>query len=414
MSEILLDSDPSSQPAPIQNRSRVLLVLGVLWGENGITSHLLTLAKGLRKAGWEVALVSGLAEGVEGAKEEALRAVQIFEAEEVRHFLVQFPALRLSPGSLAKAIESLLQLNAVIQQFKPDVIHVHSLSVCPYIQVMHLLHRVPFVSTCHMEPAPNRLNVRLGAFANKFLNTMLGDRVIAISSALKDAFATVMSVPEENIRLICHGLEEERFRPPSPEERRKARSLLGVSANDKVICLIGRLAPVKGHDLLIQALAILRLQGMDVVALCAGKGYGNEAEIIQKQATQAQVSDLVRLVGFTDPRQVLWASDVITLPSRNHTEAFALVIAEAMFCGVVPIRTPAAGAIDQIEDGTNGFVIPFDDPEMLAARLRELFEKDELRTQMAAAALETARKKFTLNRMIEDVISVYEEVKHEG
>ena len=55
-------------------------------------------------------------------------------------------------------------------------------------------------------------------------------------------------------------------------------------------------------------------------------------------------------------------SDVCVLPSRQ--EGFAVAIIEAMLCGVVPIRTPAAGAAEQIDDGTNGSIpVPFESPK---------------------------------------------------
>ncbi|MCA1994308.1 MAG: glycosyltransferase family 4 protein [Coleofasciculus sp. S288] len=389
-------------------RPRVLFVLGVLWGDNGITSHLAMLAKGLIKQGWEVALASGLASGIDGANEQAIHAIQRIESEGVKHFFVPFPNLRLSPKNLTSAFQSLLRLDAIIRQFRPDIIHVHSLSVCPYVQVIQLLHRLPFISTCHLEPETDRLNVKFSTLAKQGFNTVFGNRVIAISSNLKDAFKRIMKVPEENIRLIYHGIENEYFRPPSFEERLKAREAFNLAPESKVVCHIGRLSLVKGHDVLIRAISILRSQGIDAIALCAGKGYGDEEDVIRLHAAQGGVSDLVHLLGFADTRQVLWASDVITLPSRR--EGFPLVIAEAMLCGVVPVRTPAAGAFDQIEDGVNGFIVPFDAPEALALLLKQLLQNNELRAQMSASAIESARQKFTADRMIKDTIALYEEV----
>lgn len=404
-------TEPTSdddQVSRIPVKPRVLLVLGVLWGDNGITWHLATLAKGLMKHGWEVALASSLASGIEGANEEATNAVKRFESYGVKHFFVPFPNLRLSPKNTASAFKSLLRLNAAICQFRPNVIHVHSLSVCPYVYLMQLWHKVPFVSTCHLEPATARVNFKLGAFASARFNGIFGNRVVAISSSLKDAFEQVMKVPEEKIRLVYHGIENDRFRHPLSEEYHKARETFALAPESKVVCHIGRLAPTKGHDVLIHAISILRSEGIDVTALCAGKSYGDEEDVVRAYAVEAGVSDLVHLLGFADARDVIWASDVITLPSRR--EGFPLVIPEAMLCGVVPVRTPAAGAFDQIEDGVDGFIVPFDDPEALALRLRQLLENEELRSQMSAAALESARQKFTVDRMIQDTMAVYKEV----
>lgn len=389
---------------------RVLFVLGTLWGENGITSHLLTLSKALIQQNWEVALACNLASSIEGSIEESTRAIQLLESHGIKHFLIPFPALRLTPQNMVDGLNALRLMNTALQEFKPDVIHIHSLSVAPYIQVMKVLHHLPSVSTCHMEPKSSRLNVKLSIVLNKKINKIYGDRMIAISSELKQAFQTILKVSDERIRLICHGIDDDYFRPPSPEERAAAREKFGLAVDTLGVCLIGRLAAVKGHDLLIEAIAILKSQGINAIALCAGKGYGEEEAKVRMQSSKLGVSDQIHLLGMTDARQVLWASNVIVLPSRKQTEAFPLVIPEAMLCGVVPVRTPAAGAFDQIEEGVSGFIVPFDDPQALADRLKRILTNQALRSQMSETALAIARKKFTVERMAQDTIALYKEV----
>jgi glycosyltransferase involved in cell wall biosynthesis len=384
----------------------VLFVARFLWGDDGISSHLATLATGLMKQGWEIAIASGMPEEAEANRESTFGS-KYFEALGVQWFIVPFPQFRFSTRNAAYTFKSLQKLNTVIRQFRPDVIHAHSISVCPYLNIMRLWYQIPFVTTCHMDikTKKDRSEVKLSAFIGKYSKSFIGDRAIAVSSELKDGFKAVLKVSQENIRLIFYGIEDDRFRIPSPEERVDVREAFQLNLESKVVCLLGRLAPVKGHGVLFRAISILRSQGTVATALCAGKG---DEEAVREQAVEAGVSDLVRLPGFADARQVLWASEVIALPSRR--EALPLVIPEAMLCGIVPVRTPAAGAFDQIEDGVDGFIVPFDDPEALASRLKQLLENEQLRSKMSAAALESARRKFTADRMTKDVISVYEEV----
>lgn len=306
---------------------------------------------------------------------------------------------------------SLYNLEKVLREFKPDVLHVHSLATCPILYPLRVFHNIPIVSSCHLEPDPNdlRFGIKFAAFVNKYLvNNFLGDRLIAVSLNLKDAFINLMSVPESNVRIIHYGMNTEHFKMPVVEERQAARRTYGLSDSSAVICLLGRLSHVKGHDILIQAIQILKSRGLEVIALCAGKGYGQEEEELQAEIEKAGVGHLVKLLGFTDTRQVLWASDVKVLPSRR--EAAPLVIQEAMLCGVVPIRTPASGVRDQIQDGVDGFVIPFDDATALADRLQTLFENPILRHQMSTRAYESAQQKFTSQKMTEKMLAVYSEV----
>jgi glycosyltransferase involved in cell wall biosynthesis len=195
---------------------------------------------------------------------------------------------------MAGAFNCLLKLDAAIRQFKPDIIHVHSLSMCPYIKFIQLLHQIPFVSTCHLEPVTKRLNIKFGEIATKHFSTIFGNRVIAISSNLKDIFVEYIKVPPKNIKLIYHGIDNNYFRLPSPEERLEAREAFKLAPNSKVICLIGRLAPVKGHDVLIQSLSILKTKGINAIALFAGKGYEKEEDAIRAYAAFLESTAKIR------------------------------------------------------------------------------------------------------------------------
>lgn len=268
---------------------------------------------------------------------------------------------------------------------------------------MRLTYGIPFVSTLHLDQIPSGVIYRIGSF--------WGARAIAIGSETRQYLLRAFHVPPSKIRVVYNGVDETHFRPPTAQERRFARQELGLAPEDRVVCLIGRMELgaggllVKGHDVLIRALARLRAQGVNAKAVLAGSGsqMGN----IRTLAAQAGIGDSVLMPGYVDSRTVLWASDVCALPSR--VEGFPLVVVEAMLCGVVPVRTPAAGAADQIEQGVNGFIVPFEDDEALAARLRQLFTDETLRTTMAECAVRTARERFGMDQMVEKTLAVYNE-----
>lgn len=258
-----------------------------------------------------------------------------------------------------------------------------------------------------MEPKSRLSSVRFGLRFKYITNIIMGQKIIAVSDILKDSFINMMGVPINKIDLINHGVDESYFHPPSPLERSKARETWKIEENQKVICMVGRLAPDKGHRFLMESVAQLCREGVKCIVLIAGQGYGTEEQEIIKIVEDLGIRKLVHFIGYSDPRQVLWASDVIALPSQPQTEAFALVIAEAMLCGVVPIRTPGAGATDQIEDSINGYIIPFEDSNKLSIRLRELFESEINLSNMANASIERAKNKFTHTQMLEKTINTY-------
>jgi glycosyltransferase involved in cell wall biosynthesis len=385
------------------NRLRVLLVLGTLWGENGVTSHLKTLSLGLIQEGIQVAIVSGLASMNSDAHTQALNSVEEFKSHGVEYFVVPF-----SLGVVQDAPGILRVLHAVIQEFKPNLIHLHSLSVTPYIHLLKIRNKIPFISTCHAQPNPSSINLNLIRLSNKIIPNLFGDRVIAVSSELYQFFEQSLDVPSNRIRRICHGVDQSYFRSPSPEEKIAAKSSLEINITENVVCLIGRLDPQKGHNILIQAMSILENRGIRLTALFAGKDYLDEAQKIQDCANVYDLIDSVKFLGMADSRSVLWASDLLVLPSQ--TEAFGLVIPEAMMCGIVPVRTPSGGSTDQIKQGVNGFIVPFNDPNSLAEKLQILFMDDNLREEMAQNALNAAKENFTVEVMLQKTINLYKEL----
>lgn len=386
------------------NKPRVMMVARFLRGDEGITSHIATLAQELQKNGWEVALACGIDE----TESDNNRGIEWLESQGIQHYQIPFASFKLSPQNFIKSLKAISMFKSAIAQFKPDILHAHSLSVCPYINLLKSIEQFPFVSTCHMNPyvKRNSLEVKLSSWVNKYFNShFLGDRIIAVSKEIIESYQLIMHVKENDIKPIYYGIDSEYFRPASYQERLKAKSQLGLLPDEKVVCLIGRLSRIKGHHILFEALAQLRSQGINITALCAGTG--DSKQDICDYAAELGISDSVKMLGFVDSRQVLWASDAIVLPSKR--EALPLVICEAMLSGVVPIRTPASGAYDQIKDEVDGFIIDFGDSATLALRLKQIFMDSNLRATMSQAAINTANHKFTVESMGASTISLYNE-----
>ena len=386
-----------------QTHPRVLFVVKFLGG-NGITTHIMTLAEGLMARGWDAAVISA------NAPDDEPNGPRWFASRGVGHFRASLPDTELSPRNAQKALRAFADLHHVMREFRPHVVHVHGLGVSPYAYAAARLHGAALVSTCHLTPRRSaaRLAQKLAPLM-RLASPFFGDRVVAISSEMEEVLRDLWQIPPERIRLILNGIDSTHFRAPSATERAHARQAFGLEPEEKVVCLIGRLYQTKGHDTLVRAVAQLKSEGVRAVALCAGKGPRRRE--IAELAASLGVTDQVRLLGFADARQVLWASDVFALPSQR--EGCPLVIAEAMLSGVVPVRTPAAGAFDQITDDVDGFIVPFADAAALAGRLRRLLQDDALRATMADAAIQTAQTRLTAERMIADTEAAYLEAAQE-
>jgi glycosyltransferase involved in cell wall biosynthesis len=390
----------------MKTHKRVLFVVTYLFGDEGISIGLARLGRGLIEQGWEVAIASAMTE-ISEPTNSGRQSPSWFESQGIKHFYVPFPLEFIAKPKFGDSFRALVGLSQVVQVFKPQVINLHSLSLIPYLTIIRIRYGIPFVSTARIEPSLNRKSVKLSSLLNKLINNFSGDRFIAISTEIQDVYQNLLNVPAERIRLVNHGVDETYFRLPTKDERQTVRKDLNLEENQIVVCIIGRLDPVKGHDVLFKAVAKLKSQNVNLSVLCAGVGELFQDQI-KVQPSDLGISDSVQFLGFTDSRKVLWASDILVLPSRR--EGFGWVIPEAMLCGVVPIRTPSAGAVDQIKDGVNGFLIPFDDDDFLSCRLQQLVENHELLLEMSQSALNFAKQKFTSRLMVQKTISVYREV----
>ncbi len=171
------------------------------------------------------------------------------------------------------------------------------------------------------------------------------------------------------IHVIPNGVDIERFRPPDDAERAQARSKLGIEDDRTVALFIGHEFERKGLPVAIAALRA----ATDVLLLVVG-GSPDMVRRAQAQARQAGVGERVHCAGtHRDPVPFFWASDVLVLPSAY--EANALVVLEALACGLPVVSTRVGFAPDVIADGENGFLVDRD-AAAVGARLHELSQTD--------------------------------------
>jgi glycosyltransferase involved in cell wall biosynthesis len=177
------------------------------------------------------------------------------------------------------------------------------------------------------------------------------------------------------------------------------------------MCLLAaRLAWVKGHDLLIKAARKIRdgasSPPIDIKCYFVGSGGAEREKEIKSFAYAGEKDkDTFKFLGFMgDVREILWAADVFALPSRF--EGFPLGVAEAMATGLVPVRTPAGGATDQIIQGQTGFIVPFEDVDALVGALEKVADP-AMRAALSRNALARAQQYFGVGPMVDQTLRIY-------
>jgi glycosyltransferase involved in cell wall biosynthesis len=176
-----------------------------------------------------------------------------------------------------------------------------------------------------------------------------------------------------------------------------------------VVGVFSRLAPGKGHHVLLEALT--RLPG--VHALLAGSAVFGEhpyAEALRDQCKALGIEDRVHFAGFRrDIPQLMRLSQVVTHPAVEP-EPFGRVIVEGMLAGRPVVATRAGGAVEIVEDGTSGVLVPPRDATALAGALRDLLADPARADALAEAGRKVALEFFSLQAMLEGIARQLQEV----
>jgi UDP-glucose:(heptosyl)LPS alpha-1,3-glucosyltransferase len=201
--------------------------------------------------------------------------------------------------------------------------------------------------------------------------------IVALSATEADLLVREYGRVSAPITVIGNGVDLDRFRPGSAEQRERLRRELGIAADAYVMIFIGNEFERKGLPLVIDALPSLP---EDAVLLVVG---GTDAMIAQARdrATRTAGSARVSFVGaHADVVPFLSIASVLVLPSAY--EANALVLLEALACGV-PVVATAVGFAPDLIDGRNGRLVRADASDV-ATGVRELYDSDRGRQRDAA------------------------------
>jgi D-inositol-3-phosphate glycosyltransferase len=201
--------------------------------------------------------------------------------------------------------------------------------------------------------------------------------------------------------VIPPGVDLCRFYPIPVDE---AKEFIGVTCADHMLLFVGRIEPLKGLDVLLDALAILRRrQDFERYSFClAVIGGDPEADPEVMSAEMARIQALCREHGLLDMVTFLGKRSQDTLPyyysaaeavvMPSYYESFGMVALEAMACGTPVVASQVGGLAFLVQDGVNGFTVPFGDPQALADRLAVLLSDPDLRQQISEQAAAIAQQ----------------------
>jgi glycosyltransferase involved in cell wall biosynthesis len=290
-----------------------------------------------------------------------------------------------------------------------DVVHLHGFG--PEFWVALAARRItgrPLV----VKPGTAGTGTKLGLYAGwssrfpKWLTRPWSgvDAWISISGQTR-ADLRAMGVSDERIVDSPNGVDTSRFFLLPEPERAAVRAAAGFQPEDVVLCTATRLLPHKRVDLLLDTF-------LRVAAECPNfhfriLGDGQERKSLEAIAAASPHGSRVQFCGHLDANRVirvLQSADIFGLLSA--WEGLSNALLEAMACGLAPLVADVSGMGDVVEAGRNGMIVA-PKPEAASAALTRLVREASFRIPLGAAAAETVRERYTLDRTVDRLLDLY-------
>jgi glycosyltransferase involved in cell wall biosynthesis len=231
------------------------------------------------------------------------------------------------------------------------------------------------------------------------------DRVITLNSHMQSELARECRISPERIRVVCNGVDVQRFRPLS--NRDQLRQKLGLPENRFIIGNVARLDPVKNHQLIFKSLAAARDNGICPLLLLVGEGPHRAS--LERQIHSLGLSSDVILFGYSDLiPEILNCLDLYVQSSLY--EGFSNTVLEAMACGLPVLATDVGGTSDVFTDGLEGYLLKSNDHQELASLIIRLARDQEHCYNLGQRARARAVNSFTVGAMVHQYQSIYKDL----
>lgn len=242
------------------------------------------------------------------------------------------------------------------------------------------------------------------------------DRIIAECPQDEEDLIRLYNADPANISVVPCGFDPTELWPIS---KPLARFALGLSPDERMILHLGRIVPRKGIDTVIRGFArLVKHHRVNARLLIVG-GEAEEPDPVatpeigrlQAVAAEEEVSEAVQFIGRRGRDTLKYyysAADVfVTTP---WYEPFGITPVESMACGTPVVGSAVGGIKFTVRDGETGYVVPANNPILLADRIAHLYEHPKLLSVFSRQAIRRANDLFTWQKAAQSMAAVYEEV----
>lgn len=311
------------------------------------------------------------------------------------------------------------RIRGLIRDLKPDIVHTHASKAGAIGRNAAFKEGVPLIfHTFH----GHVFHSYFGKWRTRFYKAIeqrlarKSTRLIALSEEQKKELTEKHRIAgPEKVEVLPLGFDLARFREGMEEKRARFRERWGIAQHEKTIGIVGRLVPVKGHELFIEAFAALKARNdRPVKAFIIGDGPSRGRLMEQARRSGLRVAgpedrDPEAELFFTSWIKAIdevWAGmDIATLTSFNEGTPVSLIEAQAAERPVVSTRVGGISSI--VEHEGSGILLEERDPEVFCSAWEKLLNDESLRLEWGRKGWRSVRDRFSVERLCRDMEALY-------
>lgn len=356
--------------------------------------------------------VAALTTRLDVTRFESRLLVGAVEVGEVDYFELRAPEVRFvrvrGLGRAVRPADDIRALREVVREvrsFRPHIVHTHTAKAGVIGRLAALWCRVP--ATVHTFHG----HLLRGYFAPQLTRLVIGaerilahrtTRIVAVGERVRDELLTAGIGRAVQYAVIAPGIQL-----GTAPSRAAARERLGLPADAEAVAFVGRITGVKRPDRFADVARELAHRRPRLRFLVAGGGD----LVPELERSLAPLGDRVELLGWrADVETVYAAADAVVNTSDNEGMPVSLIEAAAAGCPAVATGVGSAGEV--VLDGRTGFVVAPRVTDLVDA-VERLLDDPELRARFGAAAAEHAGRAFGVERLVDDMERLYEEIAEE-
>ena len=371
----------------------------------GAQENTIFTVQGLIKKGYEVELISGPSTGPEGSLEESIKS------KNISLIIIKQMVREINP---VLDVLVFIKLVGIFRHKRYDIVHTHSAKagilgrIAAKVAkrdtiVIHSVHGLSFHE--FQNPFLNFIYITSEKIAAAFT-----DHFICVGEVMKEKSLRAGIGKQKQYSVIYSGFEVQPYLDAS-NRRDAIRTKLGITPEQKVIGMIGRLYHLKGQEHLMRAFVDIAQEFPDARLLLVGDGILKES--LKKYAQEKGIAEKVIFTGLVPPETIpefVAAMDILAHTSLR--EGLPKAVAQGFAGGKAVVAFDIDGSKELVIDGETGFLIPPLDEKKLREKLVWLLKNPQVSYIMGQKGRKRVEDLYPVHKMVDRIENVYIQKLH--